>query len=92
MSRFERVRLLESLARELNRRALWRQWVDRVRVLFEQGDGSRRLYPVQALGLPRGDPEFRQLVARMAWAISDSNAIVIFNVAARDVLDGRPEE
>lgn len=103
MGKYAKVKLLESLAAELNRRARtidstghvvysdapWRAWLKRVRELFEAGDGIRKLYPVHAIGLPKGDAELRELLARMAWSTSDSNAIVLLNVAARDVVNGR---
>lgn len=102
--KYAKVRLLGSLAAELNHQAKtvdpgsgrivfsdkpWRDWLKRVKELFEQGDGIRRLYPVRALGLPKGDAELRELVARMAWMMSDSNVIVLLNVAARDVVNGK---
>lgn len=102
--KYAKVRLLESLAAELNRRARtidpttgrivytdgpWRAWLKRAKELFDQGDGVRRLYPVQAIGLPKGDSELTELIARMVWVMSDSNVIVLLNVAARDVLNGK---
>lgn len=103
MAKYAKVRLLESLADELNRRtrivdaigrvttsdAPWRAWLKRARELFESGDGVRRLYPVRAIGLPKGDPELAELLRRMAWSMSDSNVIVVLNLAARDVLNGK---
>ncbi len=103
MAKYAKVRLLESLAVELNRRARtvdasgrivfsdapWRAWLHRVKELFESGDGIRQLYPVQAIGLLKSDPELRELLARMAWSMSDSNVTVVLNVAARDVLNGK---
>lgn len=104
MGKYAKVKLLESLAAELNRRARtidpstghvvysdapWRAWIKRARELFDAGDGIRRLYPVHAIGLPKGDTELRDLLARMAWSISDANVIVLLNVAARDVLNGK---
>src|SRR6266508_2618051 len=99
MTKYAKVRLLESLATELNRRARavgggftdapWRAWLKRAKELFESGDGIRRLYPVKALGLPKGGPELAELLRRMVWAMSDTNIAVVLNIAAKDVLNGK---